>query len=823
MGRPGILLNLGENSTLQVTTLVDTGASISVLSESLVQEYYTSRKLPPLIQASTITAQSATGHSLCLLGQVDIQVPSVGLATFQVIKGIKETGSHQCILGYDNLDKFGFTLDKKQLIWGDQVYPVQKYSLGISLQIMEHDPELESLLNEFQSLFGEAGSLPAARVPAMTMGITGGPIHQRPYRTALSKREEIDKELDAMLELGVIRPSGSPWGSPITIVPKKDGTLRFCIDYRRVNDITVKDRYPLTYIQDIFDHLQGATIFSTLDCRSGYWQVNMAEQDIPKTAFVCHRGQFEWLRMPFGLSNAPSHYQRCMNQVLAKHIGKRVMVFLDDIVVYSPDRKTHLKDLKLVFEELREAGLTLKRKKCHFLKEEVELLGYIVSKQGITAQPQKTQAIRALAAPTSVSEIRSFMGMCSYYRQLVPNFAEKAEPILALTRKHATFKWTAHCQASFDQLKEDLCSTKVMAHPNPNKPYIVYTDACDYAIGGILCQEDDDGLERPIQYISAQLTSTQRKWATIEKEAYAVGYALNKLRCYLLGAEFVVYTDHKPLLSLFTKEMRNTKIQRWGILFAEFGVKIRFRPGRNNVRADMLSRIKEGTELALIDSSTEWVELDMTSSPPVLADDLDREGLSAAQQEEYPEEWKSALEPDTGYILHKGLLYSINKPTQWSAKFPRLILPKEYRNKVISACHEEAAHAGLLKTMLKVQGGYVWPGMKREIERTLKQCPHCLVHNSREEKVEMGEMPIAQSPGQVVSMDLIGPLVVSEQGNQYALVMIDHWSGWIEVYPLASKSNAAVWHKLRTEYFPRHGACRVLICDQGSEFKGKEF
>ena len=268
--------------------------------------------------------------------------------------------------------------------------------------------------------------------------------------------------------------------------------------------------------------------------------------------------------------------------------------------------------------------------------------------------------------------------------------------------------------------------------------------------------------------------------------------------------------------------MQNTIIQRWGILFPEYGVKIRYQLGKNNVHADLLSRIRS-TEVAILDSSTEWVELDNVSSPPILADDLDKQDLQNAQKDEFPEEWQTGQEADSGYTIYQKWLYSVNRPNQSQAHFPRLIFPKLFRDKIISICHMEAAHAGLLKTLLKIQGGYVWTGMKKDIKKALEKCPQCLVHNSRPEQALMGEMPVAQSPGQIVSMDLIGSLVISEQGNRFSLVMIDHWSGWIEVYPLSSKSNTEVWHKLHTDYFPMHGAPQVLISDQGSEFKSKEF
>ena len=514
-----------------------------------------------------------------------------------------------------------------------------------------------------------------------------------------------------------------------------------------------------------------------------------------------------------------------MNQVLSKHLGKRAMVFLDDIVVYSQDPISHLQDLDLILSDLEEAGLTLKRSKCHFFQEQIDLLGYVISDRGIKAQPAKTRAIRELSPPTDLTSLRRFIGMCSYYRQLVPQFAHISEPLYELTRKNVKWEWGAKQQQAFDTLKHELCSDRVMAFPNPSQPYILYTDASDKAIGGILCQEDPDGIERPIQYVSAKLSSAAQKYSVIEKECYAVVYCLDKLRCYLLGAEFVVFVDHKPLLSLFTKQMKNTRVQRWSILFAEFGAKIKYRPGPSNVKADMLSRIPDNTEIALIDMSSEWVNLDLPKPGNDLLshDKLDKALLIRDQHVEFEDEISAADEKDSGYLIYNDILYSGNRTNKYEPQYPRIVLPSSFRKQVIDRCHTEAGHAGTIKSMLSVQEGYVWPGMKAEIDQYIKKCPTCRVHTQRPVQVEMGDMPVAQSPGQVLGLDLIGPLITSTQGNKYIMVLIDHYSGWIEAYPLLNKSNEAVWSKLRQEYLPRHGCMRLLITDQGAEFKGRDW
>jgi hypothetical protein len=302
-------------------------------------------------------------------------------------------------------------------------------------------------------------------------------------------------------------------------------------------------------------------VFSTLDLKSGYWQIPLAEEDKEKTAFCCHLGLYEFERMPFGLCNAPSIFQRTMYTVLQGLIGRICFVYVDDIVVYSSDIASHSNHLSQVLERIAVAGLKLKASKCSIGQARVNLLGYVVSEYGISPSPSKVEVIRNMTPPTSKKELQGFLGSVNYYRQCIPGLAHIADPLYQLTKNHVPYTWTDEHQASFERLRASLISDAVMAYPDVNRPYKLYTDALNYAIGAILTQEDAAGLDRPVHFISKALSTQQRRWATIEKEAWAVIYALNKLRPYLWGAQFIVYTDHKPLLSLFKQEIRNCKLQ----------------------------------------------------------------------------------------------------------------------------------------------------------------------------------------------------------------------------------------------------------------------
>ena len=342
--------------------------------------------------------------------------------------------------------------------------------------------------------------------------------------------------------------------------------------------------------------------------------------------------------------------------------------------------------------------------------------------------------------------------MTGYYRQCIPGYANLAHPLTELTKKRHRFAWTDRCQAAFDSLKKILVSDSIVRYPRIDLPYKLYTDASDTCVGAILCQTHKDGVEYVVQYVSHLLSATQRSWATIEKEAYAVVYALQKLRPYLYGAEFVVYTDHKPLLCLFSKSMTNTKIQRWAILLAEYGATIKYRPGHNNIRADMLSHIAP----AKVDSAHEYT--DPPVGPADIADDLlpftmdglDRQALSTAQQAGFPDLWGKANVEDSGYIVHKEVLYSIWTPSSTSPDYPRIVLPPEFQDAVIDRAHVEVGHMATQKTMARLREAYVWPHMRASVKARLNKCAICAVHHRRQEHVAMGDMPLPPTPMQVV-------------------------------------------------------------------------
>jgi hypothetical protein len=365
---------------------------------------------------------------------------------------------------------------------------------------------------------------------------------------------------------------------------KKDGSMRMCIDYRELNMKTIKNKYPLPRIDDLFDQLQGASFFSKIDLRSGYHQVRVAEPDVAKTAFRTRYGHYEFLVMPFGLTNAPAIFMDLMNRVCRPFLDKFVIVFIDDILIYSKTEAEHESHLRQVLEKLKEKELYAKFSKCEFWLREVQFLGHIVCKEGIKVDPAKIKAVMNWQSPKNPSEIKSFLGLAGYYRRFIKDFSKIAGPLTKLTRKDVQFKWDSSQEAAFQKLKQLLCQAPVLSLPEGTDDFVVYCDASFSGLGCVLMQR-----ERVIAYASRQLKTHERNYPVHDLELAAVVFALKLWRHYLYGTHCVICTDHKSLQYIFSQKDMNMRQRRWQELLKDYDCEIRYHPGKANVVADALS------------------------------------------------------------------------------------------------------------------------------------------------------------------------------------------------------------------------------------------
>ena len=389
--------------------------------------------------------------------------------------------------------------------------------------------------------------------------------------------------IEEMLSQGVVKHSQSPWASPVVLVNKKDGGLRFCVNYRQLNRVTKSDVFPLPRIDDKLDLLSGAKYFTTRDLASSYWQVCMDPASQEKTAFITHSGLYEFKKMPFGLVNAPATFQRLMEVVLSGLARDGCMVYLDDILVFGRTLDEHNDNLAKVFQRLRSAGLTLKPKKCKFVQTEVCYLGQVVSAERVRTDPSKLQAILEFPVPDNVKALRSFLGLASCYRRFIPQFSKTAGPLFNLTKKNSLFAWTSLCQETFDKLRKLLTSAPVLVYPEFRVPFILETDASIAGLGAVLAQKQADGLVQPIAYASRTLQDHEKRYRITELEGLGVVWAVKHFQPYLYGHHCDIYTDHEALKSLLNTPQPSGKLARWGMAIQELDLRILHCTGKSNV------------------------------------------------------------------------------------------------------------------------------------------------------------------------------------------------------------------------------------------------
>ena len=450
--------------------------------------------------------------------------------------------------------------------------------------------DLQKLLDDFKDVFSNKPGLTNLASHSILAG-AAHPVRQPPYRLPHAYRDTVLKDLEEMEESGIIEPSDSDWASPMVLV-KKDGSIRMCVDYRKLNSVSQVDAYPMPRVDDLIDRLGTATYLTTLDLTRGYWQVPVEERSRAKTAFTTLRGLFQFRVMPFGLHGAPATFQRLMDGLIRGQ-ESFAAAYLDDLIIFSSSLEEHLAHVRTVLERIQNAGLTVKMKKCQFAMAQCSYLGHLVGSGVVKPEESKLGAIQEFPTPTTKKHVRTFLGLTGYYRRFIPGYAALAVPLTDLTRKNAATNvdWTRECDVAFRSLKAALCSEPVLRNPDFNQPFLLQTDASDRAVGAVLSQHDPRGEEHPIAYFSRKLLPRETRYSTIEKECLAIRLATHVFRVYLLGRKFEIQTDHRALEWLDRLKDNNSRLTRWSLALQPYDYTVIYRSGKENANADALSRI----------------------------------------------------------------------------------------------------------------------------------------------------------------------------------------------------------------------------------------
>lgn len=779
--------------------LLDTGAALTIISERKYNESL--RGLP--LEPSTLRLRSYTGDAIPVLGEA--QVPVTYEDQTLTLPLVVVHGDRPALLGRNWLRHI-------RINWSNI----------FSLTEPAARNGLDSLLAKHKMLFSDQlGTVKGIKV-AIHVKPECAPIFFKPRPLPYALREVVEKELEALEKRGTItKVDRSSWAAPIVVVPKKDKSVRLCGDYKvTVNRCIQPETYPLPSAEDLFATLAGGKYFSKIDLTSAYQQLELEPNSKVYTTITTHKGLYRYNRLPFGISTAPSIFQRSMDQILQGL--EHVVCYLDDILVTSSTLEDHLQLLDRVLARLTANGIRANLRKCEFLKSSMEYLGYRIDAQGLHPTESKVQAIQNAPSPSNVMELRSFLGLLNYYGRFLTGLSTILKPLHQLLEKDSRWKWTSECEKAFKEAKESLLRSKWLTHYDPSKPLCLACDASPSGVGAVISHIMPNGDEVPIACASRTLSPSERNYAQIEREALGIVFGVKKFHKYLYGRKFTLITDHKPLTAIFNTQtaipsLAALRMQRWALTLLSYNYDIVYRKSKEHGNADALSRLPLDLASSDPDEDTSVLQVSNVELLPVtshqIAVETRRDPTLSKVLNFTLNGWPTSLQDKNlrTYFEKREQLSTDQGCLLWGS---RVVVPPNLRKRLLHELHEN--HPGVSRMKAKARNYLWWPILDQDIEDFIKQCYACASMQNQPAAAPLHPWSWARNPWERIHIDY------AELDKQHYLVVMDSFSKWIEVLPTKTTTAARTIELLRN-LFASYGVPSEVVSDNGPQFISADF